>query len=76
MKSTTDIHGVTTPWRLFEGYHPLEGAYDEINQLETTTIELGDYYEYKEAFVPWAIVGVLLIMGSITSRRLWFEPVP
>ncbi len=30
MKSATDIHGVTTPWRLFEGYHPLEGAYDEM----------------------------------------------
>src|SRR4029453_8743236 len=30
MKSTTDIHGVTTPWRLFEGYDPLEGAYDEM----------------------------------------------
>ena len=32
MKSDTDIHGVTTttPWRLFEGYHPSEGAYDEM----------------------------------------------
>jgi uncharacterized circularly permuted ATP-grasp superfamily protein/uncharacterized alpha-E superfamily protein len=30
MKSATDIHGVTTPWRLFEGYHPLEGTYDEM----------------------------------------------
>jgi uncharacterized circularly permuted ATP-grasp superfamily protein/uncharacterized alpha-E superfamily protein len=30
MKSTTDIHGVTTPWRLFEGYRPLEGVYDEM----------------------------------------------
>ena len=26
MKSATDIHGVTTPWRLFEGYQPLEGT--------------------------------------------------
>ncbi len=57
-------------------YKSLEGAYDEINQLETTKIELGDYYEYKEAFVPWAVFGSLLIMGSIASRRLWFEPVP
>jgi uncharacterized circularly permuted ATP-grasp superfamily protein/uncharacterized alpha-E superfamily protein len=30
MKSATDIHGVTTPWRLFDGYHPLEGTYDEM----------------------------------------------
>jgi uncharacterized circularly permuted ATP-grasp superfamily protein/uncharacterized alpha-E superfamily protein len=30
MKSATDIQGVTTPWRLFDGYHPLEGTYDEM----------------------------------------------
>ncbi len=30
MKSATDIHGVATPWRLFEGYQPLEGTYDEM----------------------------------------------
>src|SRR5260221_9436766 len=30
MESTTDIDDLTTPWRLFEGYHPLEGAYDEM----------------------------------------------
>jgi uncharacterized circularly permuted ATP-grasp superfamily protein len=30
MKPPTDTHGVTTPWRLFEEYHPLEGAYDEM----------------------------------------------
>ncbi|NUM54642.1 MAG: VWA domain-containing protein [Candidatus Hydrogenedentes bacterium] len=57
-------------------YESLEGAYDEINQLETTTIELGDYYEYKEAFVPWAVLGGLFVMGSIAVRRTWFEPVP
>lgn len=57
-------------------YKSLEGAYDEINQLETTKIELGDYYEYKEAFVPWALLGGLFVMGSIASRRIWFEPVP
>ena len=57
-------------------YKSLEGAYDEINQLEKTKIELGDYYEYKEAFVPWAALGALLVIGSIISRRIWFEPVP
>ena len=30
MKSATDIHDVTPPWRLLDGYHPLEGAYDEM----------------------------------------------
>src|SRR5687768_880140 len=30
MKSASDIQGLTTPWRLFEGYHPLDGLYDEM----------------------------------------------
>ncbi len=30
MKSASDIHGLATPWRLFDGYRPLEGAYDEM----------------------------------------------
>ncbi len=30
MKSASDIQGLTTPWRLFEGYHPLDGVYDEM----------------------------------------------
>jgi uncharacterized circularly permuted ATP-grasp superfamily protein/uncharacterized alpha-E superfamily protein len=30
MKPLTDIHASTTPWRLLEEYHPLEGAYDEM----------------------------------------------
>src|ERR1700676_1351915 len=30
MKSAADIHGPTTPWRLFDGYRPLEGTYDEL----------------------------------------------
>lgn len=57
-------------------YQSLEGAYNEINQMETTRIELGDYYEYQEAFLPWAITGALLVMSSILTRRVWFEPVP
>jgi uncharacterized circularly permuted ATP-grasp superfamily protein len=30
MKSATETPGVTTPWRLFDGYNQLEGAYDEM----------------------------------------------
>lgn len=67
-----------TGGRFFQAtdYKSLAGAYDEINQLETTKIEVGDYYEYKEAFAPWAVAGALLVLGSIAGRRLWFEPVP
>ena len=30
MQSATDINRVETPWRLFEGYQPLPGTYDEM----------------------------------------------
>src|SRR5712692_8529701 len=29
MKSATDPHATTAPWRLLEGYEPVEGVYDE-----------------------------------------------
>ncbi len=54
----------------------LQGAYAEINELERTEIEGNDYYEYKEAFVPYALLGGLLLLASILSRRIWFEPIP
>ncbi|MFA6241657.1 MAG: VWA domain-containing protein [Candidatus Hydrogenedentales bacterium] len=54
----------------------LKGAYDEINALETTKVDLGDYYEYKDAFMPWAVAGTLVMLMSVFGRRLWFEPRP
>lgn len=54
----------------------LRGAYEEINKLETTEVELGDYYEYKEAFIPWAALGTLALLASVLSRRYRFEPIP
>ena len=54
----------------------LQQAYAEIDALETTEIEVGDYYEYKEAFVPYVLLGGLLMALSIFSRRMWFEVIP
>jgi len=54
----------------------LEGAYAEINKLEKTEIQIDDYYEHEDVFVPWAVAGGLLLGLSVFSRRLWFEPVP
>ncbi len=54
----------------------LQQAYAEINELETTEIEIGDYYEYKQAFMPYAVAGGLALLASLLSRRQWFEVIP
>ncbi|MCP4641053.1 MAG: VWA domain-containing protein [bacterium] len=54
----------------------LQGAYDEINELETTEVDIDDYYDYEEGFVPWAAVGAVALGLSILTRRVWFEPIP
>ena len=54
----------------------LRGAYQEINELEATEVEIGDVYDYDEGFVPYALAGTGFMMISILSRRRWFESVP
>ena len=54
----------------------LMSAYKEINALETTEIDLGDYYEFKEAFMPYLLLGALLTIVSVMARRTVFEVVP
>ncbi|MBI2435939.1 MAG: VWA domain-containing protein [Candidatus Hydrogenedentes bacterium] len=51
-------------------------AYDEINQMETTEIEVGDYYEYKAAFMPYLLLGTLALLLGLLARRQWFEVLP
>ncbi len=54
----------------------LREAYDEINELETTEIDLADVYEYDEAFTPYALVGMGAMLLSVFTRRRWFEAIP
>ncbi len=54
----------------------LRGAYQEINELEATEIEIGDVYDYDDGFVPYALAGTGLMVVAIFSRRRWFESVP
>ena len=54
----------------------LREAYEEINELETTEVELGEVYEYDEAFVPYAVVGTVAMLLSVFTRRRWFEAIP
>lgn len=51
-------------------------AYAEIDALETTEIEANDYYEYRPAFLPWAVCGAALMGLSVFARRRWFEALP
>lgn len=54
----------------------LQEAYAEINELEVTEIEMGDYFEHKDGFMPYAVAGTLAILASVFSRRRWFETIP
>lgn len=54
----------------------LQQAYREINELETTEIELGQVYDYDEGFMPYALFGTLLVISSIMTRRKWCEAIP
>ena len=54
----------------------LQEAYHEINKLETTEVELNDYYDYRDGFVPYAVTGMLLMLAAVFSRRQWFEAIP
>lgn len=54
----------------------LQEAYEEINELETTALEIEQVYEYDEGFTPWATAGLLFTAGSIFMRREWLEAIP
>jgi Ca-activated chloride channel homolog len=54
----------------------LQGAYAEINALETTEIDAGDYYQYRDAFIPWVLTGLVFLIAAIFIRRNWFEIIP
>jgi Ca-activated chloride channel family protein len=54
----------------------LEKAYQEINQLETTQVDLDDYYEHRDSFVSFAVAGAALLLAAVFVRRQWFEVIP
>lgn len=58
------------------GTEALQTAYADIATLEATEIEIGDYYEFKEAHMPWLVLGALALLLSIVMRGVWFETIP
>lgn len=59
-----------------EDTESLSGAYEEIDALETTEIEINDYYEHEDAFEPYAVLGTLALLASLLGRRWRFDPIP
>lgn len=51
-------------------------AYREINELETTEVDIGDAYDYEDGFMAYALTGGALMALSVFSRRRWFEAIP
>jgi Ca-activated chloride channel homolog len=54
----------------------LEKAYQEINQLEATEVDLNDFYEHRDSFASFAVAGTLMLLAATFVRRIWFEVIP
>lgn len=54
----------------------LMNAYDEISEMEATEVEIGDYKEANEMYLPFVIVGAAALILSGLARRQWFEQIP
>ncbi|MBI4558724.1 MAG: VWA domain-containing protein [Candidatus Hydrogenedentes bacterium] len=54
----------------------LHGAYAEISRLEATEVQVGDFYDYEDGFLPYLLIGSAFLGASILSRRQWFDPIP
>jgi len=76
-KALTEVADITGGrFYLATDTESLMRAYDEIGALEVTEIDVGDYYEAQEEFMPYMIAGMLALLASVFSRRLWFEVIP
>lgn len=74
LKQMADITG--GKYYLATDTESLMNAYDEISALETTEIDVSDYYEANEEFMAFLLAGTLILLASVFSRRLLFEIVP
>ena len=54
----------------------LERIYDEINALETTTVELQSYASFTELFIWPALAGLLLLLAEQTLRNTRYRRLP
>lgn len=56
--------------------HSLQNIYDEINRLEKTKVEVSAYKNYAEAFFPFAMIAIALLVLEIVLRYTYFKSLP
>ena len=54
----------------------LEAVYAEIDQLEKSKIDVTEYRKKKEEFLPWALIGFLLIFLDVALRSTYLRSIP
>lgn len=54
----------------------LQEAYEEINELERSEVEVSEYYHTEELFFPYAATGAAILALALFGRRFWFDPLP
>lgn len=54
----------------------LRAIYDEIDQLETTKVEVSSYRQSKEHFYNWAGIGFMLLLLEMTLVRTYLRRLP
>lgn len=54
----------------------LRDVYAEINAMETSEIESARYHTYKDVFQPFAITGLILLVGHALLTTTWLRRIP
>ena len=51
-------------------------AYDQINDLERSRVEVENFTRYDECFAPFALLAVLLAVAGFLLRQTWLRRLP
>ena len=54
----------------------LRSVHEEIDRLETTEFDVVRYYDYREAFAPWALAALLMLSLESLLRLTVLRTVP
>lgn len=54
----------------------LKAVYDEINSLEKSKVEVNEYVRYREHFIPFVLMAMLLLLAEFAVKRVWLRQIP